>query len=65
MLIPASIPVTVEKNRPNIEKKLSPGRKEGPELLCRLNSWYPVTPWAVNRKESYSVCMKIRVFGLG
>ena len=38
MFIPASIPVTVEKNKPNMEKKLSPGRNEGPELFRKLRS---------------------------
>ena len=38
MFIPANIPVTVEKNNPNMEKKLSPGKNDGPELLRMLNS---------------------------
>lgn len=44
MLIPAKIPVTVEKNNPIMLKKFSPGRKSGLELLRRLNSEYPMTP---------------------
>lgn len=44
MLIPARIPVTVEKNNPIMLKKFSPGRKSGLELLRRLNSEYPMTP---------------------
>lgn len=44
MLIPAKIPVTVEKNNPIMLKKFSPGRKSGLELLRRLNSEYPITP---------------------
>ncbi|KAH3780533.1 hypothetical protein DPMN_158350 [Dreissena polymorpha] len=39
MLIPARIPVTVEKNSPKMEKNDPPGRKSGPELLRRFISW--------------------------
>ena len=50
MLMPARIPVTVEKNRPKILKKFSPSMKLGPELLRKLNWLYPVTPCTGSKK---------------
>ena len=51
MLMPARIPVTVEKNRPKILKKFSPSMKLGPELLRKLNWLYPVTPCTGSKND--------------
>ena len=50
--MPDRMPVTVEKNRPNMEKNDSPGKYSGPELFRMFTSLYPVTPCSVEKLKT-------------